>query len=54
MPLVAVGVVSASNAPLWLRCFAGEGEERRRLTAVLHCALDVTDDRLAAASTKAR
>jgi hypothetical protein len=53
MPLAAVGVVSASNAPLWLRCFTQEGEEPRRLTAVLHCALDVTDERLAA-TTKVR
>ena len=50
--LAAVGVVSAHNAPLWLRCYSPD-EEPHRLHSVLHCALDSVDERLAA-GTKAR
>ena len=50
--LAAVGVVSAHNAPLWLRCYSTD-EEPHRLHSVLHCALDSVDERLAA-GTKAR
>jgi Sedlin, N-terminal conserved region len=52
--LAAVGVVSPSNAPLWLRCYH-PSEEPRRLHTVLHCALDGVDERLGApGGTKAR
>jgi hypothetical protein len=50
--LAAVGVVSAHNAPLWLRCYSTD-EEPHRLHSVLYCALDSVDERLAA-GTKAR
>ena len=44
--LVALGVVSAANTPLWLRSFA-EDDEPRRLYSLIYCALDAADERLA-------
>jgi len=51
--IAAVCVVSAANAPLFLRVYADEDEELRFHT-LLHCALDVTDERLAAPPRKVR
>ena len=53
MTIVAVCVVSAANAPLFLRVYADE-DEALRFHTLLHCALDVTDERLAAPPRKAR
>ena len=53
MTIVAVCVVSAGNAPLFVRVYADE-DEALRFHTLLHCALDVTDERLAAPPRKAR
>lgn len=45
--VAAIAVVSAVNSPLWLRVYA-EDEEPLRLHSLVHCALDSTDERLAA------
>ena len=53
MTIVAVCVVSASNSPLFVRVYADE-DEALRFHTLLHCALDATDERLAAPPRKAR
>lgn len=46
--IAALGVVSASNAPLFLRVSPSETEEPLRFHAMLHAALDAVEERLAA------
>jgi len=53
MTIVAVCVASAANAPLFLRAYADE-DDALRFHTLLHCALDATDERLAAPARKAR
>ncbi len=45
--IAAAAVVSASNAPLFVRAYAEE-EDALRFHTIVHCALDVTDERLTA------
>jgi hypothetical protein len=45
--IAAAAVVSAANAPLFVRAYAAE-EDALRFHSIVHCALDVTDERLAA------